>query len=80
MSTSSASTSTTYKNTTVPASPVEASPLEGLECVEIQQFVGIADMRKIVKARSDELKMGGSDQYLIFQPVTSDDLAASVAA
>src|SRR5436305_11598191 len=32
-------------------------------------------MQKIVKARSDELEAGGSGQYLIFQPVTSDALA-----
>ena len=81
MSTTSASTSTTSKNANGSTSSADiSSPFEGLEDVQLQRFVGIADMRKIVKARSDELEEGGSDQYLIFQPVTSDDLAASVAA
>jgi hypothetical protein len=72
MSTSPAST--TSKTTIVPASSAEASSLEGLERVEIRQFVGIADMQKIVQERSKELEAGASNQYLIFQPVTSDDL------
>src|SRR2546423_549928 len=60
--------------TTVSTS-TETSPLKGLENVKIQQFVGIADMRKIIDSQSDKLKAGASDQYLIFKPVTTKDLA-----
>ena len=53
----------------------QTSPLKGLEDIKIQQFIGIADMRKIVNSQSDKLRAGASDQYLIFQPVTEKDLA-----
>jgi hypothetical protein len=50
--------------------------MKGLEDVSIQPFVGIANMRKIVKLQSDKLQAGDSDQqYLIFRPVRKDDLA-----
>jgi hypothetical protein len=71
MSKSSSSTS----NTTIPTSPEETSPMEGLKDVNIQPFVGIANMRKIVKLQSDKLQASDSDQqYLIFKPVREDDL------
>jgi len=56
----------------------ETSPMEGLEGLEdinIQPFVGIANMRKIVKSQFDKLEKGDSHQnYLVFRPVTVDDL------
>jgi hypothetical protein len=48
--------------------------LEGLEGVDIQQFVGITDLRKAVKLHSDKLQAGASDQYLVFKDVTTKDL------
>ena len=54
----------------------ESSPLEGLEDLCIQRFAGIANMRKAVKSQSDKLQAGDSNQqYLIFRPVTENDLA-----
>jgi len=35
--------------------------MEGLEDVDIQLFVGIANMRKIVKSQSDKLQAGDSN-------------------
>jgi len=50
--------------------------MEGLEDVNIQPFVEIANMRKIVKSQSDKLQTGDSNQqYLVFRSVTEDDLA-----
>ena len=50
--------------------------MEGLEGVDIQLFVGIPNMRKIVKSQSDKLQAGDSNQqYLVFKPVREDDLA-----
>ena len=74
MSISSASTSSKTTVSTSMETP-ETSPLKGLENVKIQQFVGIEDMRKIVESQSDKLRAGASEQYLIFQPVTTRDLA-----
>src|SRR6266516_567487 len=72
-STPSASTSTNSDNMTV--SPTETSLLEGLEGVNIQQFIGIADMRRAIKSRSRKLQAGDTNnQYLVFKPVTTDDL------
>ena len=48
---------------------------EGLEDTKVHKFTGIAAMRKIVDSQSNKLKAGGSDQYLIFKPVTTKDLA-----
>jgi hypothetical protein len=49
--------------------------LEGLEDVNIQPFVGIANMREIVKSQFDKLEKDDShQQYLVFRPVTVDDL------
>jgi hypothetical protein len=73
---------------TILTSPAETSPmeeleaetspmegLEGLEDINIQPFVGIANMREIVKSQSDKLEKGDShQQYLVFRPVTVDDL------
>src|SRR5947208_2979178 len=70
MSMSSASTSSKTTLSTS-AETTETSPLRGLENIKIQQFAGIADMRKIVDSQSDKLQAGASDQYLIFQPVTT---------
>ena len=54
----------------------ETSPMVGLEDVDIQPFVGIPKMRKIVKLQYDMLQKGDTDQqYLVFKPVTVDDLA-----
>jgi hypothetical protein len=50
--------------------------LEGLEDLYIHRFVGTVNMRKAVKSQSDKLQAGDSNQqYLIFRPVTEDDLA-----
>jgi hypothetical protein len=57
-------------------SPVETSPMEGLEGISIQPFVGIANMRRIIKWQYDRLQKGDSDQqYLVFARVGVDDLA-----
>ena len=81
MSKSSSSTS----NTTIPTSPEETlvigglediSPMERLEGIETHPYVGIANMRRIVKLRYDELQRGDSaQQYLTFMRVSVDDLA-----
>ena len=53
-------------------SPMEG--LEGLEDIDIQPFVGIANLREIVKSQFDKLEKGDSHQhYLVFRPVTVDD-------
>jgi len=60
---------------TVPTSVTEALSLEGLEGVDIQQFIGTGDMKRAIKSRSKKLQAGSSsNQYLIFRPVTMDDL------
>jgi hypothetical protein len=57
-------------------SPPETSPMEGLEGINIRPFVGISDMRRVVKLQSKKLQKGDSDQqYLIFTHVGVDDLA-----
>jgi hypothetical protein len=75
MSKSSSSSS----NTTIPTSPAETSLMEGLEGlkdINTQIFVGIENMRRIVKSQSDKLQKGDSDQqYLVFTRVSVDDLA-----
>jgi hypothetical protein len=65
------------------STPAEASSLgtissskllEGLED-KVQSFKGIADMRRAVDSRSKGLQAGKTtDQYLVFKPVTKDDL------
>jgi hypothetical protein len=53
----------------------EISPIEGLEDVNIRPFVGIPNMRKMIKSEYDRLQKGDTDQqYLVFKPVTVDDL------
>jgi len=50
--------------------------LEGLKDIDTQRFVGIENMRRIVKSQSDKLQKGDSDQqYLVFTRVNVDDLA-----
>jgi hypothetical protein len=63
--------------TTIPTPPAETiEGLEGLEDINIQIFVGIQNMRRIVKSQSDKLQKGDSDQqYLVFSHVSVDDLA-----
>jgi len=78
--TSPAETSTTegLKAEILPMEGLEAdtSPLEGLEDISIQPFVGIANMRRIVKGQYDKLLKDDSDQqYLIFARVGLDELA-----
>src|SRR4051812_49359941 len=71
MSKSSSSSS----DATVPTPPPETSPVDGLEHIVPQKFTGTAKMQKIVKLHSDALQAGRSDQqYLIFRPVSKDDL------
>jgi hypothetical protein len=49
--------------------------MDGLEDVCIQQFIGISNLRKMVKSHAAKLQAGDSNQqYLVFQPVTQDDL------
>jgi hypothetical protein len=68
--------SSSASNTTTSTSPAEASPLEGLEHVDMNQFVGIANMRKAIDLQSKRLQEGISNQqYLVFRPVTEVDLA-----
>src|SRR6266487_2738361 len=76
MSTSMSSASTSSE-TTVSASTEtsETSHLKGLEGVKIQHFDGITSLRKMVDSQSDKLQDGASDQYVVFQPVTTKDLA-----
>jgi hypothetical protein len=50
--------------------------LEGLKDINTQIFVGIENMRRIVRSQSDKLQKGDSDQqYLVFTRVSVDDLA-----
>jgi hypothetical protein len=60
-------------------SPEETSPIEGLEGlkdVNTQIFIGIENMRRIVKSQSDKLQKSNSEQqYLVFTHVSIDDLA-----
>jgi hypothetical protein len=54
----------------------ETSPMEGLEGVNIRPFIGVPNMRKLIKLQYDTLQKGDTaQQYLAFQPVTVDDLA-----
>jgi hypothetical protein len=51
-------------------------PPEGLEDINIQPFIGIANVRLIVKRQSDKFHKGDSHkQYLIFARVGVGDLA-----
>ena len=72
MSTSvSAAASTASDDMTIPISSSEL--LEGLED-KVQLFSGIANMRKVVNSRTEDLQAGKTtDQYLVFKPVTTDD-------
>jgi hypothetical protein len=50
--------------------------LEGLKDIDTQIFVGIENVRRIVKSQSDKLQKGDSEQqYLVFTRVSVDDLA-----
>jgi hypothetical protein len=63
-------------NTTTSTSPAEALPLERLEHVDMNQFIGIANIRKAIDLQSKRLQEGVSNQqYLVFRPVTEVDLA-----
>src|SRR4051794_3226830 len=62
-------------------SPTEISPIEGLENINPQPFVGIANMQKAIKAQSEKLRKGDSEQqYLIFARVRVNDLPKIDAA
>jgi hypothetical protein len=62
-------------------SPTETSPIEGLENINLRPFVGIADMRKAIKAQSEKLRKGDSEQqYLVFARVRANDLPKIDAA
>jgi hypothetical protein len=62
-------------------SPTETSPIEGLENINIRPFIGIADMRKAIKARSERLRKGDSEQqYLVFARVRAYDFPKIDAA
>jgi hypothetical protein len=53
----------------------DISPMAGLEDITIRPFIGIANMRRIVKYQSEKLQKGDSDQqYLVFSRVSVDDL------
>src|SRR6266576_4908536 len=73
MSTSvSAAASTASEDMTIPISSSEL--LEGLED-KVQLFLGITNMRKVVDSRVKDLQAGRTtDQFLVFKPVTTDDL------
>ena len=67
----SVAASTANEEMTIPISSSEL--LEGLED-KVQLFLGIANMRKVVNSRIQDLQAGKtSDQYLVFKPVTTDD-------
>jgi hypothetical protein len=54
----------------------DISPMAGVEDITIQPFVGITNIRRILKLQSEKLQKGDSDkQYLIFARVSVDDLA-----
>ncbi len=55
--------------------PISSSELlEGLED-KIQLFLGVTNMRKVVDSRIKDLQAGRTtDQFLVFKPVTTDDL------
>lgn len=75
-STPMSKSSSSSSDTTALTWPAVSSPLEGLEDLYIHRFVGIVNMRKAVKSQSDKLQAGDSNQqYLVFRPVTEDDLA-----
>ena len=62
---------TASEDMTIPISSSEL--LEGLED-KVQLFLGIANMRKVVNSRIQDLQDGKTtDQYLVFKPVTTDD-------
>ena len=68
----SAAASTASDDMTIPISSSEI--LEGLGD-KVQLFSGIANMRKVVNSRSEDLQARRTtDQYLVFKPVTTDDL------
>ena len=49
--------------------------MEGLQDVSIHQYIGIPNLRRLVRAQSDKLQADRSNQqYLIFQGVTKDHL------
>ena len=49
--------------------------MEGLEDINVQPFLGIANMRSTVGRQCDKLQKGDSEQqYLIFTGVSVDDL------
>lgn len=67
----SAAASTANEDMTIPMSSSEL--LEGLED-KVQLFLGIANMRKVVDSRIQDLQAGRTtDQYLVFKPVTTDN-------
>src|SRR6266567_2850576 len=55
--------------------PISSSELlEGLED-KIQLFLGVTNMRKVIDSRVKDLQAGRTtDQFLVFKPVTTDDL------
>jgi hypothetical protein len=69
------------ENINIEPSPTETSRIEGLETINLQPFVGIINMQKAIKAKSEELRKGNSEQqYLIFARVGVDDLPKIDAA
>jgi hypothetical protein len=59
----------------IESSPTETSLIEGLENINLRPFVGIIDMRKVIKAQSEKLRKGDSEQqYLVFTRVRAYDL------
>jgi hypothetical protein len=65
----------------VELSPTETSPIEGLGNINPQPFVGIVNMRKAIKAQSQKLQKGDSEQqHLIFTRVRASDLPKIEAA
>jgi hypothetical protein len=53
----------------------DISPMAGLKDITIRSFIGIVNMRRIVKYQSEKLQKGDSDQqYLVFSPVGVDEL------
>ena len=50
------------------------NPLEGLENEQVQTFTTIKDVQTAVNSRQKQLEAGATNQYVVFRPVTREDL------
>jgi hypothetical protein len=54
--------------------PTFSKALEGLEGVPVRTFITITNMRRVIDSYRDNLEASKASPYLIFRPVTTDDL------